>query len=83
MKQAKMSRRQFLHIAGIATGALAMAACQPVAAPSSSEAGAAPAAAAVTLTLWKMPHRPAGEEVAIAEQVLDVFRERNPDIGVE
>ena len=85
MKQAKISRRLFLQIAGVATGALAMAACAPVIAPGASDGGvqAAPAAAAVTLTLWKMPHRPAGEEVEIAEKVLDVFRERHSDIGVE
>jgi multiple sugar transport system substrate-binding protein len=85
MKHAEMSRRRFLQIAGVVSGAMAVAACAPVTVAPGSEAGSesAPSAAAVTLTLWKMPHRPAGEEVAIAEQVLDGFRAQQADIAVE
>src|SRR5215213_8131483 len=83
MKQAKMSRRHFLQIIGVGSGALALAACTPVAvAPGSSQSAeqSAPAAAKVDLAMWKMPHKPNGEEVAIAQKVLDGFQQRNPDI---
>jgi ABC-type glycerol-3-phosphate transport system substrate-binding protein len=85
MQQAKISRRQFLHIAGAAAGAMAIAACAPVAAPGAAPGGgqAAPATAATKLTMWKMPHKANGEEVAIARKVLDGFQQKNPDIAVE
>lgn len=84
MLRARMSRRQFLHASGAGTMSLALAAC--VQAPAGQQAGAAGGSAAqapVDLKLWKAPHKPAGEEVQIAENVLAGFHERHPDIRVE
>ncbi|HMN30466.1 MAG TPA: extracellular solute-binding protein, partial [Caldilineaceae bacterium] len=78
----RLSRRQFLYAAGASTASLVIAACvQTPGAPQAEGAGAGQAP--VTLKLWKAPHKPAGEEVKIAEDVLNGFHERQADIRVE
>jgi len=88
-----LSRRAFLirsaAVAGLATVGSALAACAPATAPSGgaeagAEAGAAPAGEAITLTMWKGPHKPAGDETAqCAGPTLAKFEEANPGIKVE
>jgi N,N'-diacetylchitobiose transport system substrate-binding protein len=50
--RSNLSRRQFLRGSAISTGVLLLAACAPVTAPAGDAGGAAPAAAAVPLTVW-------------------------------
>lgn len=81
MQGMRMSRRQFLGATGVGVAGL-LAAC--VQAPGAQPAGSAGAAKApVTLNLWKAPHKPAGEEVKIANDVLKGFQDRHADIKVE
>src|SRR5262245_33137983 len=70
MQSVRISRRQFLYATGASALSLAVAAC--VQAPGAQPAeGAGAGQAPVTLKLWKAPHKPAGEEVKIAEDVLN------------
>lgn len=86
-----LSRREFMKrsvaVAGLATVSSVFAACVPAAAPTGGaapEAGAAPAADVVTLTMWKGPHKPAGDETKLcARPTLDKFEEANADIKVD
>jgi len=87
--QGQFSRRKFLELGITAAGGVVFAASgQPsLAAASPASAAAPPAApasqAGVKLQMWKAPHKPAGEEVKIAEKVLAGLHDANPGIQVE
>jgi len=74
---------------GLLTVGSALAACAPAAAPSSGAASSAgsssaPAAEGVVLTMWKGPHKPAGDETKLyARPTLDIFEKDHPGIKVE
>lgn len=80
-----LNRRDFLRQATIGLGALAVAACQPVAVPPAggeeTAGGAAPSAAAVTLSFLTQ----GGTQVAFDryEPLIDNFQEANSNITVE
>lgn len=82
-----LSRREFLARAAALGGAAALAACAPAAPAAGEEAAEAPApaaAGAVTLTMWKGPHKPAGDETKLcARPTLDKFEAANPGIKVD
>jgi len=98
-QEIKLSRRTFLQATIGALGVAGMAACAaPPAAPAPEPAKAAdtPAAAeapkpteapppeAVTLTMWKGPHKAAGDETKLcAQPTLDKFQAQNPNIKVD
>ncbi len=88
-----LSRREFLvrTVAGVGlvTVGSALAACAPAVAPTggsaveSTDAGSA-AAEVVTLTMWKGPHKPAGDETKLyARPTLDLFEQAHPEIKVD
>jgi multiple sugar transport system substrate-binding protein len=86
--QIRVSRRDFLIrsalLAGLATTGAALAACAPPAPSAAPSEEQAPAAAGVTLTMWKGPHKPAGDETKLyARPTLDMFEAEHPDIKVE
>ena len=65
-KSKTLSRRDFLvrtaTLAGVATVGAGLAACAP-AGPASTDAGdEAPAMEVITITMWKGPHKAAGDE---------------------
>lgn len=67
-----------------ATQPTAAATAKPAAAATAQPAATAPAAqAATTINLWKAPHKPAGEEVKIADKVLASFHDKNPSITAQ
>jgi ABC-type glycerol-3-phosphate transport system substrate-binding protein len=92
----QFSRRRFLELSASAAGGVVFAAC---AQPSLAAASAAPeakvveriltqvvarqASPAAKLQMWKAPHKPAGDEIKIAEKVLASLRDANPGIQVE
>lgn len=89
-----LSRREFLIRAAAVSSATVLAACAPAApaapapaapAEKAEEKAPAPAApAAVTLTMWKGPHKAAGDETKLcAQPTLDNFQAANPNIKVE
>ncbi len=92
-----ISRRQFLKSVGasasVTIAGIALAGCgglpaatQPATAPTTASAAvtAAPVSSEpVTIKVWKAPHKPAGEEVKIAETTLAGFHSLNPNIKVE
>ena len=88
-----LSRREFLTRAAAVAGAAALAACAP-ATPAPTEeameeeeeepAEAPPEVEAVTLTMWKGPHKAAGDETKLcAQPTLDIFQGEHPDITVD
>jgi ABC-type glycerol-3-phosphate transport system substrate-binding protein len=95
----QFSRRRFLELSTSAAGGLVVAAyAQPAlaAASAASVAAAPPAtvadsvyqisaqqASVVKLQMWKAPHKPAGEEVKIAESVLASLHNTQPGIQVD
>src|SRR5205823_308816 len=85
----QFSRRRFLELGASAAGGVVFAAC---AQPSLAAAAAAPVAAkvlakqaspAAKLQMWKAPHKPAGEEIKIAEKVLASLHDAIPGVQVE
>lgn len=93
-----LSRREFLTRSATLIGAAALSACVPAApaepaeepmaeepmeeeeAPSEAE----PEVEAVTLTMWKGPHKAAGDETRLcAQPTIDVFQTAYPDITVD
>ncbi|HMN27177.1 MAG TPA: ABC transporter substrate-binding protein, partial [Caldilineaceae bacterium] len=76
------SRREFLRLAGVMTGATALAACTPGSAPGGqAEGGAAPAAdEKVTVVYW---HGWSGRFAEWLDRVSAEFEKANPDINVE
>jgi len=88
-----LSRREFLARTAVLGGAAALAVCAPaaLAAPAAPAVGeeakeeAAPAApGVVTLTMWKGPHKPTGDETKLcARPTLDKFEAANPGIKVD
>jgi ABC-type glycerol-3-phosphate transport system substrate-binding protein len=89
------SRRRFLQLSATTAGGVVLAAAsQPSMAAAASAAPTVAASAApvlagpasqatVKLQMWKAPHKPAGEEIKIAEKVLAGLHEANPGIQVE
>lgn len=86
----RFSRRTFLRhsatFAGVATVGALFAGCAAPA-PGGQAAGgsqAAPATEGVTLTMWKGPHKAAGDETKLcAGPALELFETANPDIKVD
>src|SRR5690242_20167375 len=91
--KAPLSRRRFLELSATAAGGVILAAA---AQPSLAAAASAPAASVtdvvarvaaqqstVKLQMWKAPHKPAGEEIKIAESVLAGLHTAQPGIQVE
>jgi multiple sugar transport system substrate-binding protein len=87
-KSKTLSRRDFLvrtaTLAGVATVGAGLAACAP-AGPASTDAGdEAPAMEVITITMWKGPHKAAGDETKLcAQPTLDVLEEMHPEISVD
>ena len=85
----QFSRRRFLELGASAAGGIVFAACaQPSLAAASAAAAAeanivAKQGSAVKLQMWKAPHKPAGEEIKIAEKVLAGLHDAQPGILVE
>ena len=84
----KLSRRSFLTrtatVAGVATLGAGLSACVPAAPAAGDEGGGAPAMEVVTLTMWKGPHKAAGDETKLcAQPTLDVLQEMHPEIVVD
>ncbi|CAN5861796.1 sugar ABC transporter substrate-binding protein [soil metagenome] len=84
----RFSRREFLirtaTLASVAAISSAFAACAPAGAPATGGSQSAPAQAAITLTMWKGPHKAAGDETKLcAQPTLDLFEKANPDIKVD
>ncbi len=82
MSTSKVSRREFLRMSALGTGALAIAACAaPAAAPAGATDSAAANAAATDLSFmtWWLPPLVLGTAVELA---IDAFNENNPDLNV-
>ena len=83
----QFSRRRFLELGATAAGGVIVAAAgQPSLAAAAAPVAAAPKvmqASTVTLQMWKAPHKPAGEEIKIAQKVLTGLHDANPGIAVE
>lgn len=83
-----LSRREFLvHTAGVAaaaTVATGLASCT-LTVPAVTDPGAeAPAMEPITLTMWKGPHKAAGDETKLcAQPTLDVLQEMTPGLVVD
>jgi len=88
-EKGQFSRRRFLELSASAAGGVVFAACgQPTlaAAASAASVAAAPLAkqgSSVKLQMWKAPHKPAGEEIKIAEKVLASLHDAIPGVQVE
>lgn len=83
-----LSRRSFLvrtaTVAGAATLGAGMAACAPAVPGATDVGGDAPAMEVVTLTMWKGPHKAAGDETKLcAQPTIDVLEEMHPEISVD
>jgi multiple sugar transport system substrate-binding protein len=80
-----LSRRQFLQMAGMTAGAIALAACAPAAPAEQGAAGGegdqAPAADQLTISWWNGYSTTTVQEVA--PQIVAQFEERHPNIKVE
>ncbi|MEM7125357.1 MAG: extracellular solute-binding protein [Chloroflexota bacterium] len=79
MSKHALSRRQFLGLMGASTTVVALAACAPVASPT-SDGGAAPAAEGVTLSHWQ--HHSAGRAAAV-EEFKAQFEAANADATID
>ena len=84
----KLSRRSFLTrtatVAGVATLGSGLSACAMAVPAAGDEGGGAPAMEVVTLTMWKGPHKAAGDETKLcAQPTLDVLEEMLPGISVD
>ena len=86
MKNDKLSRRRFLQLSGMTTGAAFLAACAGAAAPSAgsdtdaSSDGEQPAAEQVSMVYHSWTAEPEGNGEAIG---IGMFAEANPDIDIE
>ena len=70
MKPNKLSRRQFLHLSGVVSVGVVLAACAPATMPASSGGGgAAPAAETPALTFWAPQHFIEAQNVYYAESL--------------
>lgn len=78
-----VTRRRFLQMTGLASGAAFLAACAPAAAPDPTDNGeaAAPSEDAVVITWWNQ-YETATTQIAIP-QIIEAFEEANPDVTVE
>jgi multiple sugar transport system substrate-binding protein len=87
----RFSRRKFLlhsaALVSVATVGPVLAGCAapaPAGTQSAGDGQAAPAADVVTLTMWKGPHKAAGDETKLcAQPTLNIFQEANPEIKVD
>src|SRR5713101_8356574 len=85
-EKGQFSRRRFLELSASVAGGVVFAACgQPTlaAAASAASVAAAPLAkqgSSVKLQMWKAPHKPAGEEIKIAEKVLASLHDAIPGV---
>src|SRR5437667_246710 len=92
----QFSRRRFLELSASAAGGVVFAACgQPALAAAAAPASEANVverivsqvvalqAPPVKLQMWKAPHKPAGEEIKIAEKVLASLHDAIPGVQVE
>lgn len=81
-KVSALSRRDFLRVSGLATGALVLAACAPVATSpgQSSESGAAPAAETVTLRFQNWFNEGDMQSWQVG---LDKFKQEHPEIELK
>ena len=85
MKNDKLSRRRFLQLSGMTTGAAFLAACAGAAAPSAgsdtdaSSDGEQPAAEQVSMVYHSWTAEPEGNGEAIG---IGMFAEANPDIAL-
>jgi multiple sugar transport system substrate-binding protein len=77
MSSKPLSRRDFLHLAATTTAGALLAACAPVGAPQSSEAGGA-AAASTPLIYWNYMT----DMEPIESKILDAFQEANADVAL-
>ena len=83
-RNSALSRRGFLAGAATLTGAAAVAACVPAAPAGTDAGGDEPAMEGVTLTMWKGPHKAAGDETKLcAQPTLNTLQEMNPGITVD
>ncbi|MEX1018020.1 MAG: extracellular solute-binding protein [Litorilinea sp.] len=90
MQQRDLSRRRFLQMTGLASGAAFLAACAPAAAPSApaAEGGesasgdtASPSAETTTISWWNQ-YETATTQIAIP-QIIEGFQEMYPNIQVD
>ena len=84
----KLSRRSFLvrtaTLAGVASVGAGFTACAPAIPGAAGDGGDSPAMEVVTLTMWKGPHKAAGDETKLcAQPTLDVLEEMHPEISVD
>ena len=84
----KLSRRSFLvrtaTLAGVASVGAGLTACAPAIPGAAGDGGDSPAMEVVTLTMWKGPHKAAGDETKLcAQPTLDVLEEMHPEISVD
>ncbi len=84
----KLSRRDFLvrtaTVAGVAAVGAGLSACAPAVPAAEGDGGDMPAMEVVTLTMWKGPHKAAGDETKLcAQPTLDVLEEMHPEISVD
>jgi len=95
-EKGQFSRRRFLELGASVAGGVVFAACgQPSLAAAAATAPdanvverivgqvVAQQASAVKLQMWKAPHKPAGEEIKIAEKVLASLHDAIPGVQVE
>ncbi|MCX6045969.1 MAG: extracellular solute-binding protein [Chloroflexi bacterium] len=85
MNNGKLNRRDFLRYGTMAAGAVALAACAPVAPGAAPAAGgaAAPAAASGANQLEIFSWWTSGGEVEALNALYDIFKKKYPDVEIE